>query len=148
MIKYDDHGRLRLGPFLPHPYHSTNNTQENAITATHRFLKTYNANGLVNAHFDTDVPPTRWRKLIYNASFNPVSAMLRMDVTRMRVYEHVVDELMRPAMVEILAVAKGVGVHFSDCGGSSEDEETVDVMVRSDPPEAFFRPSMGRMLRK
>lgn len=77
--------------------------------------------------------------------------MLRMDVTCMRVYEHVVDELVRPAMVDILAVARGVGVHFSDCdggGGGSSEDEIVDVMVRSDPPEAFFRPSMGRMLRE
>lgn len=45
---------------------------------------------------------------------------------------------------------RGIGVHFSDCGGygGGEDEEIVDVMVRGDLPEALFRPSIGQDVEK
>lgn len=98
-MRPDDHDQLSLGPFLPN-CQTTDTQKDAAITATYRFLETYNANGLVIAQLDLDFPATCWRKPIYNASFNPVPAILRMDVTWMRVYEHVIDELVRPAMVE------------------------------------------------
>ena len=119
-----------------------------AAAATQTFITAYNpnantGNSIIDVQFDTDVPATRWRKLIYNASFNSVSAILRMDITRMRVYEHVIDELVKPAMREVIAVARTLGVRLD-----GDEEGIIEQAVRCDPPEAFFRPSMCQDVEK
>ncbi|BCR85728.1 ketopantoate reductase family protein [Aspergillus chevalieri] len=131
LIRHDDHDRVRLGPF-PYP---RNQDSGGGDTNTN--------NSTIDVQFDTDVPATRWRKLIYNASFNPVSAILRMDVTRMRVYEHVIDELVKPAMREVIAVARALDVKLD-----GDEEGVIEQAVRCDPPEAFFRPSMCQDVEK
>lgn len=144
---------MRLGPFPQGAPGRDEEEQEaffeKATNSTHKFINAYNANGnkdIVDVQFDSNVQTTRWRKLIYNASFNPVSAILRMDITRMRVYEHIIDELVKPAMREVIAVARGLGVQVLH---EDEDEEgIVDRAVRCDPPEAFFRPSMCQDVEK
>lgn len=37
-----------------------------------------------------------------------------MDVTRMRLLQHPIDELVKPIMVEIVAIAAAVGVHLDE----------------------------------
>lgn len=152
LIRHDDHDRVRLGPF-PYPRNQDSGGGElsvKATTATRTFITAYNPNASTNTNnstidvqFDADVPATRWRKLIYNASFNPVSAILRMDVTRMRVYEHVIDELVKPAMREVIAVARALDVKLD-----GDEEGVIEQAVRCDPPEAFFRPSMCQDVEK
>ena len=154
-IRHDDYDRVRLGPF-PHPRNQDPSDSElsaKATTATQTFITAYNPNANINTNnctidvqFDIDVPATRWRKLIYNASFNPISAILRMDITRMRVYEHVIDELVKPAMREVVAVAGALGIRVVSRG---EDEEgVIGQAIRCDPPEAFFRPRMCQDVEK
>lgn len=58
----------------------------------------------------------------------------------MRVYEHVIDELVKPANREIIAVAGALEVRVMN--GWEDEEGVVEQAVRCDPPEAFFRPSM------
>ena len=90
---------------------------------------------------DPDVTFTRWRKLLYNASYNSVSALLGMDVVRMRMSQTIIDDLVRPIMVEIAAIAKAAaGVHLP--------EDLFETLIRVDPIDTAFVPSMGQDVAK
>ena len=101
-----------------------------------RFVEAYNACGRVDCRYDDNVRYTRWKKLLYNSSYNPVSAVLGMDVTRMRVYKHVIDDLVAPIMREIAAIAAADGVHLS--------EDLVMKLITIDKLDSWFMPSMGQ----
>ena len=66
----------------------------------------------------------------------------------MRVYEHVIDELVKPAMREVIAVAGALGVRVVNGNGDEDEEGVIEQAVRCDPPEAFFRPSMCQDVEK
>lgn len=110
--------------------------KETHLSRTKRFVDIYNACGKVNCQFDEDVKYTRWRKLVYNSSYNSISAILSMDVTRMRVYEHIVDSLIKPVMEEIFQIARAVGVQLPD--------ELIMQFITIDSLESWFMPSMGQ----
>jgi len=105
-----------------------------------RFVEAYNAGGNVNCQYDDNVGYTRWEKLLYNSSFNSVSAVLRMDVTRMRVYKHIIDDLVMPIMLEIKAIAAADGIHLSD--------DLVMKSITIDKLDSWFTPSMGQDVEK
>lgn len=134
-IRHDDSDAVKVGP-----YKSPDVSLEESEKAAKEFVDIYNACGKVDAQFDTNVPFTRWRKLIYNSSFNSVATILRMDTTRMRISEHVIDTLIRPAMLEIKATAKAAGVELP--------EDIAEVMIRIDPKDTFFKPSMCQDIEK
>jgi len=134
-IRHDDNDSVKIGP-----YKSPNVSQEDSEAAAKKFVEIYNACGKVDAQFDANVPYTRWRKLIYNSSFNSVATILRMDTTRMRISEHVIDNLIRPAMLEIKATAKAAGIELP--------EDIAEVMIRVDPKDTFFKPSMCQDIEK
>lgn len=50
----------------------------------------YDACPAISCNYDADVPFNRWKKLLYNASYNSVATILRMDTARMRFSEHVI----------------------------------------------------------
>ncbi|ROW15664.1 hypothetical protein VPNG_02203 [Cytospora leucostoma] len=102
--------------------------------AARRFVEIYDACPAVNCNYDADVPFNRWKKLLYNASFNSVATILRMDTARMRYSEHVVDDLIRPIMLEIVATAKAKGVELP--------LDLVEKIITVDLYESFFKPSM------
>jgi 2-dehydropantoate 2-reductase len=134
-IRHDDSDSVKIGP-----YKSPNVSQEDSEAAAKKFVEIYNACGKVDAQFDANVPFTRWRKLIYNSSFNSVATILRMDTTQMRISEHVIDNLIRPAMLEIKATAKAAGIELP--------EDIAEVMIRVDPKDTFFKPSMCQDIEK
>ena len=101
-----------------------------------RLVTMYNACGKVKWQFDDNVSFTRWRKLIYNSSFNSVSAILKMGVVRMRMTRHIIDDLVRPAMLEIVATAKAAGIELPD--------GVDDFFIHLDPADEDFMPSMGQ----
>ena len=105
-------------------------------SSARRFVEMYNACGKVNCTYDDDVSYTRWKKLVYNSSFNSVSAILGMDVIRMRQTRHVIDDLIRPIMLEIIATAKAAGVDLPE----GVDDESIMI----DPSDDNFLPSMGQ----
>ncbi len=123
----------KLGPF-PGQKVSSGVAEKEA----RRLIDMYNASGKVEWVYDDDVAFTRWRKLVYNASFNPVSAILKMGVIRMRMTRHIIDDLIRPAMLEIIGIAKADGVELPP--------GIDDFFIRLDPAEAEddFVPSMGQ----
>ena len=127
-IKHDDHDVLIVGAFT-----NPNIPKETSEEAAKKFVEIYNCPG-VECTYEPDVLFSRWRKLLYNASFNSVATVLRMDTTRMRISEHVIDNLIRPVILEIMATAKAAGVNLP--------EELVEKFITIDPFEAFFKPSM------
>ncbi|KAF3762988.1 putative 2-dehydropantoate 2-reductase [Cryphonectria parasitica EP155] len=121
-------------------FDNPNIPREVSVAAAKTFVDLYSACPAVRCSFDEDVPAGRWKKLLYNASFNSTAAVLRMDVSRMRASEHVIDELVRPVMLEIVAVAKAKGVELPP--GLVEDIITVDLY------DTFFKPSMYQDVEK
>jgi ketopantoate reductase len=94
----------------------------------------YGACPVVKCTYDSDVKFSRWRKLLYNASFNMVATILCMDVLHMRASEYVVDDLIRPLMLEIVATAAAKGVVLP--------LEEVERIITVDLYSSFFLPSM------
>lgn len=58
---------------------------------------------------DPECETTRWQKLLYNSVFNVITAIVEMDATRCQIVG-VNDTLFRPAMREVIAIAKLEGV--------------------------------------
>lgn len=125
---------VKIGPF-PRPSASAN-VQRAGTQAAHDFIKAYNACGKVHAHYDEDVLFTRWRKLVYNASFNPVSAILGIGVITMRKTHFLITTLILPIMNEVIAIAAAAGVHLP--------ESVAQDMIMTDPVDDDFLPSMGQ----
>lgn len=111
-----------------------------AEAAARRFVELYGACAAVECHYDPQVRFNRWKKLLYNASFNSVAAVLRTDTARMRASEHVIDDLIRPVMLEIVAVARADGVVLPP--------ELVEKIITVDRYESFFKPSMCQDIEK
>ncbi|KAK3312823.1 hypothetical protein B0H66DRAFT_568958 [Apodospora peruviana] len=128
-IKHDDHDVLIVGAF-----DNPNISATESDAAAKHFIDLYGSCPGIDCLHEPDVRFSRWRKLLYNASFNSVATILRMDTSRMRVSEHIVDDLIRPIMLEIQAAALAKGVELPD--------ELVDRMIVVDTFEAFFKPSM------
>lgn len=134
-IKHDNFDISYIGAF-----DNPNVKNELSEAAARAFVELYGACPAVKCTYDGDVLFSRWRKLLYNASFNTVATILRMDVSRMRASEHVVDELIRPLMLEIVAVAAAKGVMLP--------LEEVEKIITVDLYESFFLPSMAQDIRK
>ncbi|KAG6357632.1 hypothetical protein INS49_013509 [Diaporthe citri] len=134
-IKHDNFDISYIGPF-----DNPNIKNEVPEAAARSFVELYDACSAVKCTYDSDVKFSRWRKLLYNASFNTVATILRMDVSRMRASEHVVDELIRPLMLEIVATAAAKGVVLP--------LEEVEKIITVDLYESFFLPSMAQDIKK
>jgi 2-dehydropantoate 2-reductase len=133
VIRHDDTDDCKVGPFLGS---GSRVQREVAEASARRLVDAYNACVKVNWEYDDDVPLTRWRKLLYNSSFNSVAAVIGMDTARMRMSEFVIDDLILPIMLEIKATAKAAGI---DLPGGIEQK-----LIRVDPTDTAFVPSMGQ----
>ncbi|KAK3688958.1 ketopantoate reductase PanE/ApbA-domain-containing protein [Podospora appendiculata] len=134
-IRHDDHDVLLVGAFA-----NPNIAPQASAAAAKIFSDMYGSCPGIDVIYEPDVRFTRWRKLLYNASFNSVATILRMDTSRMRISEHVIDDLIRPVMLEIRATAAAAGVELP--------MELVDRMITVDTFEAFFKPSMCQDIEK
>ncbi|KAJ5339257.1 hypothetical protein N7452_005985 [Penicillium brevicompactum] len=134
-IEHEDSDRLTIGAFTnPHTQ------QEEGDASVHRFIKMYSAAGKTDCTFTSDVPFHRWQKLVYNACFNPVCAITGLDTGRIRLAEDTVATLLRPAMQEVVAAAKAVGVVLP--------LGIEDRMINIDPVTMYLRPSMLEDVQK
>ncbi|KAJ1323979.1 2-dehydropantoate 2-reductase [Microdochium nivale] len=156
-ILHNDPDKLMVGhfhnPFLPQY------VQEKA--AKH-FVELYAASAKVSATYDADVRWTRWRKLLYNAVYNPIAALTDSDTSRLRLCaredkadsraqnagaaartksHNVLEDLILPAMREVQAAA--LAAH----GVVLPDELLVQV-VETEPITEHVLPSMQQDLRK
>ncbi|KAK7990142.1 hypothetical protein PG989_010457 [Apiospora arundinis] len=136
-ILHDDKDAQYISPFAASPGEAPS---EASVAAAHRYIEIYNACGKLNIMYEPDAQLARWRKLVYNASFNSVAAVLRMDTARMRASRHVIDDLVKPIMKEIVAAAGAAGYSFP--------EDLPEKVIRVDPTDTAFKPSMCQDVEK
>ncbi|KAJ9605432.1 hypothetical protein H2200_010089 [Cladophialophora chaetospira] len=141
-ILENDVDRLYIGPFL-----SDHINKQKQIDAAEEFVRVYSASGKVQCSYQADVLFVRWRKLMYNACWNPICALTGLDTSRLRLASEDKDPtsplnlLLRPAMNEIRAAAKAAA-------NVELPESLVEDMVECDPIEIFCSPSMLQDRRK
>ncbi|KAL4912873.1 ketopantoate reductase PanE/ApbA C terminal-domain-containing protein [Aspergillus aurantiobrunneus] len=129
-IIHDDPDIQKIGPFG-----SPNIAPAIAEEATRRYIAVYDPHRKLELTYDPDVLKARWRKLVYNASYNSVAAILKLDTPRMRMSRHIIDDLVRPIMREIIAAAEA-------CGVTGFPEDLPEIVIRGDPVDTGFKPSM------
>ncbi|RKK14066.1 hypothetical protein BFJ67_g17969, partial [Fusarium oxysporum f. sp. cepae] len=78
-ILHNDSDRLLVGAFS-----NAHIEEEKKIRAAQKFVDLYRASGNVVAEFDKDVVFTRWRKVVFNAVYNPICALTDLDTSRLR----------------------------------------------------------------
>lgn len=133
-ILHDNTGVQKIGPF-DNPGVQPEVSEE----AAHRYVAIYNASSK-HIVFDANVKFARWRKLVYNASYNSVTSVLRIDTARIRMSQHIIDDLIRPIMLEVLAAARANGVHLPD--------DFAEQAIRAPLTGTEFKPSMCQDLEK
>ncbi|THX80241.1 2-dehydropantoate 2-reductase family protein [Aureobasidium pullulans] len=121
---------LIIGAFAHHDNHNLSGGNETART----FVDLYGIAGKTNCTFTQCTQRERWRKLIYNATFNPVCAILNADTGDLRQWQ-AIDDLVRPAMQEIVSVANVKGYTFT--------ANIVDETIAMDEACGASRPSMS-----
>ncbi|EOD51986.1 putative 2-dehydropantoate 2-reductase family protein [Neofusicoccum parvum UCRNP2] len=134
-IFQQDHDILILGAFR-----NPNLELEKELEVAKRFTDLYNASGKASGQYEEDVAFARWRKLVYNASFNSICAITGMDTSRIKQAKSPVTELLLPVMLEIKSIARAAGVKLP------ADQE--DTTLGGDPIDSYFRPSMQQDIEK
>lgn len=126
-ILHDDHDLIMLGtvynPNLP------KDVQDAAVQA---FADLYGATKST-AQVHENITWARWRKLVWNASFNTNCAITQLDSAEIRQYGGEYS-VIRPCMKEIIAIAKADGHILPD--------DVMDYMIATTPDDLKFRPSM------
>lgn len=141
-ILEDDPDRLIIGPF----FHDGIDRQKQE-DAAREFVRIYAASGKVTCTYDADILFVRWRKLMYNAVWNPICALTDQDTGRFRLFTdesdplNQIDLLLRPAMNEIRAAAKAAA-------NVELPESLVEGFINAEPIDAFCTPSMCQDRRK
>ncbi|KAK1622401.1 ketopantoate reductase PanE/ApbA C terminal-domain-containing protein [Colletotrichum phormii] len=124
---HNDSDILQLA-YWPNP----NFSDEDQSNACSTFAQMYNTGG-AKCNVQKDISWFRWRKLIWNASFNTVCAITGLDSGAIQDAGGS-DTLIRPAMRDVVAVAQAAGHVFPD--------EILDNMVAFTPKEARLKPGM------
>ncbi|CZR68160.1 related to ketopantoate reductase [Phialocephala subalpina] len=128
-IFHQDHDTLLIGPL-----DNLNIPSSTSLSAAKQFVDLYNAAGRATCVLEEDVAFIRWRKLVYNVSFNSLCAITSRDTSKLRLADFPVEELLRSVQKEIIAIAKAAGVNLPE----NQDE----VALGADLIDAYFRPSM------
>jgi 2-dehydropantoate 2-reductase len=137
-IIHDEPDKLFIGAF-PHPRFDT--SLGLATRVAQDFVRIYSASGKTNCIYSPNVLHDRWRKLVYNACLNPICAITGLDSGRIRLADGAVEELVKPAMREIVEAAR---VSANVVLEEGIVQWTVDV----DPLESYLKPSMQQDLDK
>jgi 2-dehydropantoate 2-reductase len=135
-IFHDDDDAQKIGAFQ-----NQSVPQETAEEAANTYINIYNPSGKLDVVYDADVQRARWRKLLYNGSFNPIATILRMDTRRMRQSRHIVDDLVLPIMFEVLAAARA-------CGVTGLTDDLPGKVLLNDDMRFEFKPSMCQDIEK
>jgi 2-dehydropantoate 2-reductase len=134
-ILHDDRDCLIIGAFT-----NDNIPLNTSVSAAKNFVELYSASGKVGCEYNEDVGFVRWRKLVYNACYNSACAITGMDTARMRIFKFPIDDVVRPLMLEICAIAKAAGHKLPD--------DIAEIMINVDPEDTFFKPSMQQDIEK
>lgn len=120
-------------------------TREKA--AAEKFVQMHAASGKVKCSYEADVAFVRWRKLVYNAVWNPVCALTDVDPGRIRLASdpndpyNPVDLVVIPAMKKVRAAAKAAA-------GIELPETIIFDQLDAEPIDGFVAPSMQQDMRK
>jgi 2-dehydropantoate 2-reductase len=134
-IIHDDRDRLIIGAFT-----NDNIPRNTSVSAAKKFVELYSASGKVECEYNEDVGFVRWRKLVYNACYNSACAITGMDTSRMRIFKFPIDDVVRPLMLEICAIARAAGHQLP--------YDIAETMINVDPEDTFFKPSMQQDIEK
>ncbi|KAL5342929.1 6-phosphogluconate dehydrogenase [Aspergillus crustosus] len=134
-IFHQDHDILIIGAFR-----NPNLDAEAERRVAKHFSDLYNAAGKATGQYSEDVQFMRWRKLVYNASYNSLCAITGMDTSTLRFTGTAPTELVLPIMLEVKSIARAAGYQLA------ADQE--DVSLNGDAPDAYFRPSMQQDIEK
>ncbi|KAF5607461.1 2-dehydropantoate 2-reductase [Fusarium pseudoanthophilum] len=104
VIEHKRNDVLHIGAFNNPSLHSK--VQE---AAAKRFVEIYSMGGKTKCLYKPDVGFDLWSKLVYNASFNPICALTRLNTGELQRIGRAVNTLVIPAMEEVMAVAKKAG---------------------------------------
>jgi 2-dehydropantoate 2-reductase len=141
-VFHEDPDALKLGAFVHHAADGGLLPKSRQVEAARLFVDVYNA-GLSDATarqtgagcvYVDDIVAARWRKLLWNGSFNTLCTLLRMSVGELLSSPTGPARLLEPAMREIAAVAAAAGYTL--------DEDVIQLMLHDTPPTSPFRPSM------
>lgn len=128
-IYHDDEDCQKIGAFknpqVPHDI---------ADKEAQRYVQIYNPDGKLDVIYAPEVDKVRWRKIAYNGSMNPIASILTMDVVRMKMSRHVIDDLIVPIVLEVRAIAEANGVTLQD--------DLIHAVTHQDPNDTGFKPSM------
>lgn len=97
------------------------------------FMERYRAGGKAEVVFDHDVGRTRWDKLLYNATVNPLCAILEMSVGDLG-GSGVAETIIRPAVLELVSIAGSLGIEIED--------DKVEATLQAVMAGGNFEPSM------
>lgn len=97
------------------------------------FTNRYQAGGKTDVSLVDDVSLTRWTKLLYNATINPLSAILQMSQGGLD-RSGALSTIAYPAMAEICRVAKANGISIQG--------QTVTSIMEIATADVDFQPSM------
>ncbi|KAH8879206.1 2-dehydropantoate 2-reductase family [Thozetella sp. PMI_491] len=126
-ILHNDPDLLFLSPFS-----SPSSNPSRDESSCRRFSELYELGG-AKCPRPENITWSRWRKLVWNASFNTVCALLNLDSGAVQ-DAGCTDTLIRPAMDEVVAIAKAAG-HLLPADIQSQ-------MIAFTPKELYLRPSM------
>ncbi|KAF7515923.1 hypothetical protein G7054_g14367 [Neopestalotiopsis clavispora] len=135
VIQQTSPDKLSIGAF-----HNAQLDPQSEVEAAKRFVAIYAASGRASCTYTTDANWHRWRKLVYNASFNPIAAITGLDTGTLRLSNPDARILISNAMAEIIAAAKASGFELP--------ANIAETMIDSDPIEDHFVPSMLQDVRK
>ncbi|KAJ5937906.1 2-dehydropantoate 2-reductase [Penicillium verhagenii] len=128
VIEQKQRDLLYIGPFPSQPH-----DDESLRRSTLHFIDIYGAAGKTTCLYKPDVGYDRWAKLVYNATLNPVSALVDLNTGELQMTS-VIDSLVVPAMKEVMQVAEAAGHKLSD--------GIIEETIRSNPIEKMITPSM------
>lgn len=149
-VFHEDTDKLRIGPYYHDDVDDTPLSRSAQIEAARLFVEVYNA-GLSDAQtvrksgaecvLAEDIVAARWRKLLWNGSYNTICAVLRMSVGEV-LSSPGRKTLLEPAMREIAAIGTAAGY------GEAVSEDVVQLLLHDTPESSPFRPSMLVHLEK
>lgn len=134
-IEHGSHDHLLLGAFR-----NPNVDVASGEAAARSFVSLYAASGKASCFYTAEAMSHRWRKLVYNATINPLCAITNLDSGSLRQSGPAITKLIEDAMGEILAVSAASGYMLPP--GTAQELLSLDAV------DEHFEPSMLQDVRK
>ncbi|KAF6802898.1 hypothetical protein CSOJ01_11270 [Colletotrichum sojae] len=132
IVKQKQNGLLCIGAFESS---DTNEEKKQAEEATaKRFVDMYTAGGQTICLYTPNVNYSRWKQLLYDASFSPICAMEEKTLAQVLSKPQIMEVLVLPSMREVMRVALADGCFLPE----TLVQQTVDLY----PVDRKIKPNM------